>query len=65
MMVDDQGRCEWVNVSSATDLPVQSQTKGLRTVVVVLEKNCCGYVAQDLYKLDVLDYFTHPAVSEQ
>jgi len=33
-MVDDQDRCEWVNVSSGTGSPGQSQTKDHKTVVV-------------------------------
>ena len=39
-MSDDQDGCEWVNVSSGTDLPGQSQTKGRQTVVVV----CISFV---------------------
>jgi len=35
-MVDDQGRCEWVNVSSGTGSPRYSCTEGHRMVVVVL-----------------------------
>ena len=33
-MVDDQDRCEWVNVSSGTGSSGQSWTKGHNTVVV-------------------------------
>ena len=29
-MVDNQDRCEWVNVSSDTGSPGQSQTKGCK-----------------------------------
>jgi len=36
-MVDDQNRCEWVNVSAGTGSLGQSRTKGHKTVVVV----CC------------------------
>jgi len=35
-MVDDQDRCEWVNVSSGTGSPGESRTKGSKTVVVVV-----------------------------
>jgi len=35
-MVDDQERCEWVNVSSAASSPRQSRTKGHKTIVVVV-----------------------------
>ena len=35
-MVDDQDRCEWVNVSSGSGSPGQSRKKGHETVVVVL-----------------------------
>ena len=35
-MVDDQDRCEWVNASSGTGSAGQSQTKGCKTVVVLL-----------------------------
>ena len=35
-MVDDQDRCEWVNVSSGTGSPGKSRTKGHKTVVVVV-----------------------------
>ena len=35
-MIDDQDRCEWVNVSSGTGLPGQSRTKGCKMVVVVV-----------------------------
>ena len=35
-MVDDQYRCEWVNVSSSTGSPRQSWTKGHKTVVDVV-----------------------------
>jgi len=34
-MIDDQARCEWVNVSSGTG---QSRTTGHKTVVVM----CCS-----------------------
>ena len=33
-MVDDQDRCEWVNVSSGTGSPGLSRTKGHKMVVV-------------------------------
>jgi len=36
MMVDDQDTCEWVNISSGTSSPEQSQTKGHITDVVVV-----------------------------
>ena len=32
-MVDDEDRCEWVNVSSGTGSPGESWTKGHKTVV--------------------------------
>ena len=35
-MVDDQDRCEWVNVSFGTGSPGQFRTKGRKTVVVVV-----------------------------
>ena len=35
-MVDNHDRCEWVNVSSGTDSPWQSQIKGYKIVVVAL-----------------------------
>jgi len=34
--VDDQERCEWVNVPSVTGSPRQSRTNGRKTVVVVV-----------------------------
>jgi len=34
-MIDNQDRCEWVNVSSGTGSPRLSQTKGCKTVIVV------------------------------
>jgi len=33
-MIDDQDRCEWVNVSSGTSSPRYSWTKGHKMVVV-------------------------------
>jgi len=35
-MIDDQDRCEWVNVSSSPGSPRYSWTKGRKTVVVVV-----------------------------
>jgi len=35
-MIDDQDRCEWMNVFSGTGSPGSSRTKGHKTVVVVL-----------------------------
>jgi len=35
-MIDDQDRCEWVNVASGTGSPLLSPTKGRKTVVVVV-----------------------------
>jgi len=35
-MVDDQDRCEWMNVSPGTSSPGWSQTKGCKMVVVVV-----------------------------
>jgi len=35
-MIDDQDRCEWVNVYSGTGSPGYSQTEGHKAVVVVL-----------------------------
>ena len=43
MMVDEQERCEWVNVSSGTGSPGQSWTKGHKMVVCVC---VCDYVVQ-------------------
>ena len=34
-MVDEQEVCEWMNVSSGTGSPDQTQTKGRKTVVYV------------------------------
>ena len=34
-MIDNQDRCEWVNVASGTSSSGLSQTKGCKTVVVV------------------------------
>ena len=38
-MIDDQDRCEWVNVSSGTGSPGQSQTKGYKTAALVAPKS--------------------------
>ena len=38
-MVDDQYRCEWVNVSPGTGSPGQSWTKGHKKVLVVVAEN--------------------------
>ena len=35
-VIDDQDKCEWVNVSSGTGSSGQSQTKGRKTVVVLV-----------------------------
>jgi len=35
-MIDDQDRCEWVNVSSGTGSPRLSRAKGCKTVSVVV-----------------------------
>ena len=35
-MIDDQDRCEWVNVSSDTGSPGSYWTKWRKTVVVVI-----------------------------
>ena len=35
-MIDNQDKCEWVNVSSGTGSSGQFQTKGCKTAVVVL-----------------------------
>ena len=35
-MVDDQDKCEWVNISSGTGSHGQAWTKGRKTVVVVV-----------------------------
>jgi len=36
-MVDDKDKYEWVNVSSGTSSPRQSQSKGHKMVVVVVK----------------------------
>jgi len=35
-MVDDQDKCEWVNVSFVTSSPGYSRTKGRKMVVAVV-----------------------------
>jgi len=37
-MVDDQERCEWLNVSSGSGSPEWSLTKRRKTVVVVVSR---------------------------
>ena len=39
-MVDDKDWCEWLNVSSGTGSPGQSQTKGCKTVIVLVVVVC-------------------------
>ena len=36
MMIDDQDRCEWENVSSGTSSPRHFWTKGSKMVVVIV-----------------------------
>jgi len=50
-MVDDQDRCEWVNVSSGTGSPGKSRTKGHKTVVVVVLKTDALTQAQQIHRV--------------
>jgi len=52
-MVDDQDRCEWVNVSSGTGSARLSQTKDHKTVVVVvvvLAMLCSNWVTASIHR---------------
>ena len=48
-MIDDQDRCEWMNVSSHIGSPGQSQTKGRKMVVVVVVVVFAAVVVVDVY----------------
>ena len=62
MMVDDQDRCEWVNVSSGTNSPGQSRTKGHKTVTVfVVVEYCISASLQQFISLFICVFFEETA----
>jgi len=59
-MVDDQDRCEWVNVSSGTGLLGLSWTKGVKWLLLLLTSIKTNFVinAQCLQCFDAVGWAT-------
>ena len=57
-MIDEQERCEWVNVSSGTGSPGQSGTKSRKTVVVSVcsDSKFIFTCAMNIYITDIQSY---------